>query len=69
MEKVWRVSIQMEFNEIGGNCYVITFANQSDRDRVLDGCPWLYDNYLCVLNMYSTTPTGFLHRKILDPNV
>lgn len=44
----------MEFNEIGGNCYVITFVNQGDRDRVLDRCPWLYDNYLFffVLKMF-----------------
>lgn len=28
-------------------------ANQGDRNRVLDRCPWLYDNYLFVLKVFN----------------
>lgn len=52
MDKVWRVSKPMEFHEIEGNYFVITFANQSDRNRVLDGCPWLFDNLLFMMKMF-----------------
>ncbi|KAF5445531.1 hypothetical protein F2P56_034577 [Juglans regia] len=49
MEKVWKVGKPLEFQEIGGNCFVITFANRRDKWKVLDGCPWLFDSYLFVL--------------------
>ncbi|KAF5450097.1 hypothetical protein F2P56_030474 [Juglans regia] len=49
MEKVWKVGKPLEFQEIGGNCYVITFVNQRDKWKVLDGYPWLFDSYLFVL--------------------
>lgn len=42
----------MEFQEIGANCFVITFANQGDRKRILDGCPWLFDNYLFAFKVF-----------------
>ncbi|KAF5464598.1 hypothetical protein F2P56_014667 [Juglans regia] len=49
MEKVWKVGKPLEFQEIGGDCYVITFVNRRDKWKVLDGCPWLFDSYLFVL--------------------
>ncbi|XP_040994340.1 uncharacterized protein LOC121240882 [Juglans microcarpa x Juglans regia] len=49
MEKVWKVGKPLEFQEIGGNYFVITFVNRSDKMKVLDGCPWLFDSYLFVL--------------------
>lgn len=39
----------MEFQEIGTICFVITFANLCDKDKVMGGCPWLFNNYLFVL--------------------
>lgn len=31
---------------------MITFANKSDRDKVLDGDPWLFENSLLVLKLF-----------------
>ncbi|XP_041016206.1 uncharacterized protein LOC121258731 [Juglans microcarpa x Juglans regia] len=49
MEKVWKVGKPLEFQEIGGNCFGITFVNRSEKMKVLDGCLWLFDNHLFVL--------------------
>lgn len=52
MEKIWKVDKSMEFHEIGANCFVITFANSNDKNKVLEGCLWLFDNYLFVLKFF-----------------
>lgn len=49
MEKVWKFGKPLEFQEIGSNCFVITFVIRRVKLKVLDGCPWLFDNYLFVL--------------------
>lgn len=49
MKKIWWVRNQMEFHKI---CFVVTFATQGDRSKVLDGCPWLFDNYLFALRVF-----------------
>lgn len=74
MEKVWKVSKPLEFHEIGSNCFVITFVTCRDKLRVLDGCPWLFDNYLIVLKDFDaetqTSTIDFDHAclwvKMLD---
>ncbi|KAF5454463.1 hypothetical protein F2P56_024125 [Juglans regia] len=49
MAKVWRISRKALFQEVGTNKFVITFANQADKQRILDGRPWLFDNQLFVI--------------------
>ncbi|XP_042944558.1 uncharacterized protein LOC122278436 [Carya illinoinensis] len=52
MERIWKVGKPVEFQEIGSNCYVITFVTRKDKVRVLDGRPWLFDNHLFVLKEF-----------------
>ncbi|XP_042939567.1 uncharacterized protein LOC122274609 [Carya illinoinensis] len=52
MEKISRVERHMEFQEIGNNSFIITFASKKDKVKVMGGCPWLFDNYLFVLKDY-----------------
>lgn len=50
--KVWKVGKPLEFQEIGGNCFVIMFVNRRDKLEVLDGCPWLLDSHMFVLKEF-----------------
>lgn len=52
MEKTWKVGKPFFFREIYPNMLVITFANQADKQRVLEGKPWLFDNNLFVLQPF-----------------
>ncbi|XP_042944706.1 uncharacterized protein LOC122278594 [Carya illinoinensis] len=49
MGRVWRISQKARFQEVGINMFVIQFANEADKIRVMDGRPWLFDNYMFVL--------------------
>ncbi|KAF5474901.1 hypothetical protein F2P56_006754, partial [Juglans regia] len=60
MEKIWRVNMSMEFNEIGTNTFVVTFANCGDRNRVLAGCPWLFDSHLFALKPFDGSTQAHL---------
>lgn len=42
----------MEFQEIRTNFFIISFATKCDEEKVLGGCPWLFDNHLFVLKEY-----------------
>lgn len=52
MAKVWRISQPASFREVRPNVFVITFASQTDKWKVWEGKPWLFDNCLIVLNLY-----------------
>ncbi|XP_042988656.1 uncharacterized protein LOC122316186 [Carya illinoinensis] len=52
MERVWKVVKPLEFQEIDRNCYVITFVSRRDKLRVMNGCPWLFENHLFVLKEF-----------------
>lgn len=43
------------FKELCQNFYTITFAIEVDRSRVLEGKPWLFDNYLLALKSLDST--------------
>ncbi|XP_041027018.1 uncharacterized protein LOC121267240 [Juglans microcarpa x Juglans regia] len=61
MEKIWRVGKPLDFEEIGFNCFAITLASARDKSRVLEGCPWLFDNFLFVLKDFDgETQTNLL---------
>lgn len=49
MNKIWRISRSSSFKEVGDNLFIITFATELDKQRVLDGQSWLFDNQLFVL--------------------
>lgn len=52
MEKIWRVGKPLEFHEFRYNSFIITFANLGDKNRVMGGKLWLFDNYLFVLKFF-----------------
>ncbi|XP_042958054.1 uncharacterized protein LOC122293569 [Carya illinoinensis] len=52
MNKVWRLAGSFTFHDILPNLFVVTFDNQKDRQRVLDGKPWLFDNQLLLLKPF-----------------
>ncbi|KAF5445787.1 hypothetical protein F2P56_034811 [Juglans regia] len=52
MEKIWSVGKPLVFHEFRANCFIIMFINSADRNRVLRGKPWLFDNHLFVLKLF-----------------
>ncbi|XP_042974300.1 uncharacterized protein LOC122305841 [Carya illinoinensis] len=52
MEKVWKVSRPVAFQEFRSNCFILTFANLRDRSRILDGRPWQFDGHIFVLKVF-----------------
>ncbi|XP_042973518.1 uncharacterized protein LOC122304969 [Carya illinoinensis] len=55
MGKIWRISQRAEFQEVAKNTFVLTFATHADKDRILEGRPWLFDNGLFALRQYDST--------------
>lgn len=53
IEKIWRVGKPLEFHELRSNSFIITLANPGDKNSVMEGKPWLFDNYLFVLKMFN----------------
>lgn len=49
MAKVWRISRKAQFQKVGTNIFVTTFANQADKQCILHGRPWLFDNQIFVI--------------------
>lgn len=49
MAKIWKISKPASSQECGSNMVVIMFATHVDKEKVLAGRPWLFDNYLFVL--------------------
>lgn len=49
MGKVWRISKPAIFTEVGRNTQIITFATEGDKQRVMEGHPWLFDNHMIIL--------------------
>lgn len=37
------------FKEVGKNCLTITFTTDAEKQRVVEGKPWLFDNNLFAL--------------------
>ncbi|XP_042980007.1 uncharacterized protein LOC122310195 [Carya illinoinensis] len=52
MGKIWRISKRAVFQEVEKNVFVITFANHADRQRILDGKPWLFASMLFMILPY-----------------
>ncbi|XP_042941294.1 uncharacterized protein LOC122275977 [Carya illinoinensis] len=52
MNNIWRLAGSFTFHDILPNLFVVTFDNQKDKQRVLDGKPWLFDNQLLLLKPF-----------------
>lgn len=52
MAKIWKIGSPFQFQEISTNLFVISFECQGDKWRVMEGRPWLFDNYLLVLKPF-----------------
>lgn len=49
MGKIWRLNKPVSFTEVGKNIFIVTFATHVDKQWVMDGKPWLFDNNLFAL--------------------
>lgn len=49
MAKIWTISRRAKFHEVGPNIFVVEFANQKDKQRIMEERPWLFDNHLYLL--------------------
>lgn len=49
MRKIWRISKQVAFTEVGKNMFIITFTTEADKYSVVSGKPWLFDRKLFAL--------------------
>ncbi|XP_042969125.1 uncharacterized protein LOC122301818 [Carya illinoinensis] len=52
MAKIWTLSKQAKFTEVGSNVFIISFANHADRGRVIEGRPWLFDKHIFVIDLF-----------------
>ncbi|KAF5458959.1 hypothetical protein F2P56_022951 [Juglans regia] len=52
MTKIWRISKRAVFQEVEKNVFVVTFETHADKNRILEGMPWLFDNVLFPLRPY-----------------
>lgn len=50
--KVWRLSTKAKFKEVGLKVFIISFAMHSDKHRVKNGRPWLFDNHIYVIEPF-----------------
>lgn len=49
MLKAWKVDKSIVFKHLGDNLLAIIFVSSEDRDKVISGRPWLFDNVVFVL--------------------
>lgn len=52
MARIWRISKRPIFQEVDINIFVVTFATHADKQKILEGKPWLFDNVLFLLLPY-----------------
>ena len=52
MAKIWRISRRARFHVVGPNTFVVEFDSVIDRQRIMEGRPWLFDDHLFVLRDY-----------------
>lgn len=49
MRRIWRLHKVVSFKEDGKNLFIVTFSTEAKKQRVMARRPWLFDNYLFVL--------------------
>ena len=50
MNQIWMISKHALFRAIGNGFFIIQFVSQRDREKVLDGRPWTFDQSLVLLD-------------------
>jgi hypothetical protein len=49
MSRLWKTLASVTFKEIHDNMWLLEFANESDKRRIKEGRPWLFDRSVLVL--------------------
>ena len=49
MNQIWTISKHALFRPIENGLFVVQFASCRDKMKVLDGCPWTFDQHLVML--------------------
>jgi hypothetical protein len=52
MLRLWREGRGILVQDHGDNLFVFQFKDEFERKRVVNGSPWLFDNYLLALNEF-----------------
>lgn len=52
MFKIWRLSKPIVFQEVGKNCFVVIFNTNTDKQKIEEGRPWLFNNNLFILKPF-----------------
>lgn len=50
--RVWRLSKPGKFKELGHNVFIISFSTHANKERVMEGSQWLFDNQLFTLKLF-----------------
>lgn len=45
----WQPTGRVTFKTLGTNLFLIDFENGWDKDRIMEGCPWMFDGHLVSL--------------------
>lgn len=53
--KFWKVSKSASFMEFKQNIFIITFVAEADKQKVMEGQPWIFYNYLFILKPFDGT--------------
>ena len=49
IQSIWKIREKISVRTVDTNLFVFQFYNASDKARVLEGCPWWFDNQLLLL--------------------
>lgn len=64
MGKIWKLNRIASFKEAEKNLFIITFSTDSEKQRVVRGKPWLFDNALFALQ--SLDGSKLLAKTVFD---
>lgn len=53
MLKAWKIAKPFTIVDIKPNLYIISFENAEDKQKVINGQPWLFDSYLLALKSFN----------------
>lgn len=53
IQSIWRIREKISVRVVDTNLFVFQFYNVADKQRVLEGCPWSFDNQLLLLKKVS----------------
>lgn len=52
MKKVWKMSSSVEFQGFSSKCFILTFANLRDKNRILEGRSCQFDSHIFILKSF-----------------